>query len=70
LSFSVVCRGCWAGRHRGTPPVETTLITDSGTENVNGKVDALLDREGWRRVLAQVEVSFSNSMFEGFPGCC
>ena len=41
-------------------------MTDSGTENVNGNVDALLDREGSRRVLAQVEVSFSNSMIEAF----
>ena len=55
-----------AGRHLGTRPVETTVMTDSGTENVNGNVDALLDREGLRRVLAQVEVSFSNSMIEAF----
>jgi transposase InsO family protein len=41
-----------AGRHLGTRPVETTVVTDSGAENVNGNVDALLDREGWRRVLA------------------
>jgi putative transposase len=43
-----------------------TVVTDSGTENVNGNVDALFDHEGWRRVLAQVEVSFSNSMIEAF----
>ena len=55
-----------AGRHLGTFPVETTVMTDSGTENVNGNVDDLLDREGLRRVLAQVEVSFSNSMIEAF----
>ncbi|GAF73988.1 unnamed protein product, partial [marine sediment metagenome] len=30
-----------AGRHLGTHPVETTVMTDSGTENVNGNVDAL-----------------------------
>ena len=41
-------------------------MTDSGTENVNGNVDALLNREGLRRILAQVEVSFSNSMIEAF----
>ena len=41
-------------------------MTDSGTENVNGNVDALLDAEGLRRILAQVEVSFSNSMIEAF----
>ncbi len=55
-----------AGRHLGTRPVETTVMTDSGAENVNGDVDALLDREGLRRILAQVEVSFSNSMIEAF----
>jgi transposase InsO family protein len=55
-----------AGRHLGTRPVETAVVTDSGAENVNGSVDALLDREGLRRVLARVEVSFSNSMIEAF----
>jgi len=55
-----------AGRHLGTHPVETTVMTDSGAENVNGNVEDLLDREGWRRILAQVEVSFSNSMIEAF----
>jgi transposase InsO family protein len=55
-----------AGRHLGTHPVETTVMTDPGTENVNGNVDDLLDAEGSRRVLAQVEVSFSNSMIEAF----
>ena len=55
-----------AGRHLGRGPVETTVVADSGTENVNRNVDALLDREGLRRILAQVEVSFSNSMIEAF----
>jgi transposase InsO family protein len=55
-----------AGRHLGTRPVETTFVTDSGMEKVNGNVDALLDREGLRRVLAQVEVSFSNSVIKAF----
>jgi transposase InsO family protein len=55
-----------AGRHLATRPIETTVMTDSGTENVNGNVDALLDAEGLRRILAQVEVSFSNSMIEAF----
>ena len=55
-----------AGRYLGTHPLETTVMTDSGTENVNEDIDALLDREGLSRVLAQVEVSFSNSMIEAF----
>jgi len=47
-------------------PDDGAVMTDSGTENVNGNVDALLDAEGLRRILAQVEVSFSNSMIEAF----
>jgi hypothetical protein len=54
------------GRHLGARGVKTAVMTDSGTENVNENVDALLDREGLRRILAQVEVSFSNSMNEAF----
>ena len=42
------------------------MVADSGMGNVNENVDALLDAEGLRRVLAQVEVSFSNSMIEDF----
>ena len=38
-----------------------TLYADSGVENVNGEVDDLLGLGKLRRVLAQVEVSFSNS---------
>ena len=55
-----------AGRHLGSRAAETTVMTDSGAESVNANVDALLDRVGLRRVLAQVEVSFSNSMIEAF----
>ena len=43
-----------------------TLYADSGVENVNGEVDALLDLGKLQRVLAQVEVSFSNSMIESW----
>jgi hypothetical protein len=42
------------------------VVADSGSENVNGAVDDLLDDEEWTRVLAQVEVTFSNSMIEAF----
>ena len=42
------------------------MVTDSGSENVNREVDDLLERVDWRRVLAQVEVTFSNSMIEAF----
>ncbi len=42
------------------------MVADSGSENVNGAVDDLLDGEDLSRVLAQVEVTFSNSMNEAF----
>ena len=45
---------------------ETTVIADSGSENVNGAVDNLLNDEDLTRVLAQVEITFSNSMIEAF----
>jgi putative transposase len=45
---------------------ETTVVSDSGSENVNGEVDDVLRDEELTRVLAQVEVTFSNSMIEAF----
>jgi transposase InsO family protein len=42
------------------------VVADSGTENVNGEVDELLKDEALTRVLAQVEITFSNSMIEAF----
>ena len=45
---------------------KTTVVADSGSENVNGEVDNLLKDEALTRVLAQVEVTFSNSMIEAF----
>jgi putative transposase len=45
---------------------ETTVVADSGAENVNGEVDELLKDEALTRVLAQVEITFSNSMIEAF----
>jgi putative transposase len=47
-------------------PEHTIVVADSGSENVNGAVDDLLDDEELTRVLAQVEGSFSNSMIEAF----
>jgi putative transposase len=43
-----------------------TLYADSGIENVNGDINALLDLGKLHRVLAEVEVSFSNSMIESW----
>jgi transposase InsO family protein len=45
---------------------ETTVVADSGSENVNGEVDEVLIDEELTRVLAQVEVTFSNSLIEAF----
>jgi transposase InsO family protein len=44
----------------------TVVVADSGVENVNRDVDALLDLGQLRRVLAQVEVAYSNSMIEAW----
>lgn len=54
-----------AGRHlifAGRP----LLYADSGVENVNGAVKATLLSACLDRVLAQVDVAFSNSMIEAF----
>jgi putative transposase len=54
-----------AGKHlvsSGRP----TLFADSGVENVNTAVDATLLTACLDRVLAQVEVAFSNSIIEAF----
>ena len=45
---------------------QTAVLTDAGCENVNSDVDGLLEDEGLRRTLAQVDVTFSNSMIEAF----
>ena len=42
------------------------LYADSGIENVNGVVDTTLFSACLERVLAQVDVTFSNSMIEAF----
>jgi transposase InsO family protein len=43
-----------------------TVVADSGVENVNQEVDNLLGLGQLRRVLAQVEVSYSNSLIEAW----
>ncbi len=45
---------------------EVNLMTDSGVENANKAVDGFLAALPIRRVLAQVEVTESNSMIEAF----
>jgi hypothetical protein len=43
-----------------------SVVADSGVENVNEEVNALFEAGPLRRVLAQVEISFSNSMIEAW----
>ena len=43
-----------------------TVVADSGVENVNARVEQLMTDGLMHRVLAQVEVGFSNSMVEAF----
>jgi putative transposase len=45
---------------------QTTVVADSGSENVNGAVDDLLDGEELTQILAQVEITSCNSMIEAF----
>jgi transposase InsO family protein len=45
---------------------EPTVVFDSGSENINREVNDLLESVDLTRVLAQVEVTFSNSMIEAF----
>ena len=54
-----------AGAGLGGAEVPTVLV-DTGIENVNGSVDALMAQGLIRRVLAQVDVRFSNSMIEAW----
>jgi transposase InsO family protein len=43
-----------------------TVVTDSGVENVNKEVDALQQKGIIKRILALVEVDYSNSKIEAF----
>jgi transposase InsO family protein len=42
------------------------VVTDAGSENVNGDVDEELADSSLDRVLAQIDVTYSNSMIEAF----
>jgi hypothetical protein len=43
---------------------ETDVFMDGGRENVNDEVDGVFDVKPLRRILAQVDVSYSNSLIE------
>jgi len=55
-----------AGKHLHAGSDATSAVADSGVENVNQEVNALFASGPLRRVLAQVEVTFSNSMIEAW----
>jgi transposase InsO family protein len=55
-----------AAKHLPKDGEGATVVADSGVENVNQEVDNLLALGQLRRVLAQVEVSFSNSLIEAW----
>jgi putative transposase len=55
-----------AGKHLPAASDATSVVADSGVENVNEEVNALFGSGPLRRVLAQVEVSFSNSLIEAW----
>ena len=55
-----------AAQYLGADDTTPELYADSGIENVNGDVDALVDAGLIHRVLAQIEVAFSNSLVEAW----
>jgi putative transposase len=55
-----------AAQYLGADDDPPELYADSGIENVNGDVDALVNEGLIRRVLAQVEVAYSNSLIEAW----
>jgi transposase InsO family protein len=61
-AVSVLVDAGGAGGRENVP----TVVADGGVENRNGAVDALIASGALRRVLAQTEVRFSNSMIEAW----
>jgi putative transposase len=55
-----------ADNQRKPTDAHPTVVADSGVENVNSAVDATLAFAKLRRVLAQVEVAYSNSIIEAW----
>ena len=51
---------------KGMDDDKPMLLTDGGGENVNGAVDELVESGLLNRVLAQTEITFSNSMIESW----
>jgi len=49
-----------------SPDIRHSLICDSGVENINDSVDELLREGVLKRILAYVEIDFSNSLIEAW----
>jgi putative transposase len=47
-------------------PSRADVVMDSGVENINGALDKLFDTTALRRVIAQIDVRFSNSLIEAW----
>ncbi|MBK9386477.1 MAG: transposase [Planctomycetes bacterium] len=63
-STAILLNEAAAGRtEKGVPP---KLLSDAGVENLNGGVDQLIESGLIKRVLAQTDVTFSNSMIEAW----
>ena len=45
---------------------ETKVVMDSGVENLNGDVDRFLEYSALKRIIAQIDVTFSNSLIEAW----
>ena len=51
---------------KGVTSDQPMLLADGGVENFNGAVDELISSGLFKRVLAQTEMTFSNSMIESW----
>jgi len=54
---------------RHVPTSRLAVLADAGVENKNGPVDALIASGLLKRLLAQTEIRFSNSMIEAWWRC-
>ena len=62
-TVAVLLEAASAAEASTIPP---TFVADSGIENVNGKVNEIIEPGILKRVLALIEISFSNSLIEAW----
>ena len=63
---NTICILLEAAKHILPASDPPTVMTDSGVENVNGKVDKLIESGLLKRILAMTEISFSNLLIEAW----